>query len=270
MAAYATKNNNHHSPIGNSGDEALATAKIVALIFAGGSGKRMASKSLPEIPKQFLEYDNKSIIIYTLEHFQQHSELDAIIVVCLSSWIEHLQSLIHAHNISKVIGIVAGAETGQASICNGLMYASQHFTNDSLIMVHDGVRPLIDEKTITENIACARQYGNAITTAPATETIVVQNNSNNAIDILNRDVCSMARAPQTFLLGDLMAAHRTSLEMNADGKKIEFIDSASMMYSFGYKLHFITGQAENIKITTPSDYYTFCALQQSRRDETFG
>jgi 2-C-methyl-D-erythritol 4-phosphate cytidylyltransferase len=125
-------------------------------------------------PKQFLELKGKPIIIYTLELFDNHSDIDGIVVVCLESWIPFLHKQIKKFEINKVVEVVPGGETGQGSIYNGLAAAAKHYDDDCLVLIHDGVRPLITEKTISDNISTAAEFGNCITCIPATETFVVR------------------------------------------------------------------------------------------------
>ena len=141
----------------------------IAVIFAGGVGSRMHSKAKP---KQFLEIYNKPIIIYTLELFDKHPMIDAIVVVCIENWIPYLQNLLYKYRIEKVVQIVAGGKTGQLSIYNGLMAAKEIANNEeAIVLIHDGVRPLINEKVITDNIKSVKEFGSAITTAVVKETI---------------------------------------------------------------------------------------------------
>ena len=145
----------------------------IAVIFAGGVGSRMHSKSRP---KQFLEMYNKPIIIHTLEHFENHSMIDAIVVVCIKEWIPYLKDLLYKYRIEKVRKVVPGGETGQLSIYNGLIAAKEISNVErSIVLIHDGVRPLINEKLIKNNIETVKKYGSAITTAKVKETILVVN-----------------------------------------------------------------------------------------------
>ena len=145
----------------------------IAIIFAGGSGNRMHTKSRP---KQFLEYNGKPIIIYTLELFDNHPMIDGIVVVCIENWIPFLQKMLKKFEINKVVKIVPGGTTGQKSIYNGLVGAEEysHAASDAVVLIHDGVRPLITEETITDNINTVREKGNCITCIPATETFIVK------------------------------------------------------------------------------------------------
>ncbi len=231
----------------------------VAVIFAGGTGNRMNTVSRP---KQFLELRGKPIIIYTLELFDNHPEIDGIVVVCLESWIPFLQKQIKKFEISKVVEIVPGGETGQASIYNGLVAAAGHYDDDSLVLIHDGVRPLITEKTISDNITTTAEFGNCITCIPATETFVVRQ-KDGSLDIPSRNDSLIARAPQTFVLKDILSAHR---QAQSEGKK-EFIDSCTMMSHYGHEMHTIIGPMENIKITTPTDFFIFRAMVEVHENQ---
>ena len=237
----------------------------VALIFAGGTGQRMNSGTTP---KQFLELHGKPILIYTLEHFQDHEDIDGIVVVCLESWNDRLRKLIKKFDISKVKAIVPGGASGQESIFNGLEAIHELYPQeDTVVLVHDGVRPLIEAETITDAIACVRKNGNAITVTPAIETITIDNQGDCVGTIVNRSRCKMARAPQCFLMKELYAAH---LKAREEGNT-DFIDSASMMQHYGHVLYCVDGPAFNIKITTPTDFYIFRAIADAKEDsQIFG
>ena len=237
----------------------------VALIFAGGTGSRMNSRTKP---KQFLELHGKPIIIYTIELFENHPQIDAIVVVCLEEWIPYLRRLTQKFSITKANTVVPGGNTGQESIWNGLQEIHRLFPLDSVVLVHDGVRPLIDEDTITRCITSVKRFGNAITTAPAIETILIKEEEENKVaEIMDRNCCLLARAPQCFLLKDLYSAHVKARKAD----KSDFIDSASMMMDYGMSLHTVPGPVENIKITTPTDYYMFRAITDARENsQIFG
>lgn len=240
--------------------------KNIAVIFAGGSGKRMNTVSRP---KQFLELNGKPVIIYTLELFDNHTQIDAICVVCVESWIPFLKKQLKKFEITKVVEIVPGGETGQDSIYNGLCAAERWIKTDdgdANVLIHDGVRPLITEKTITDNIATCSEKGNCITCIPATETFVVQQ-GNGRLNIPERKDSLIARAPQTFKLVDIIDAHRKAIAE----KKHDFIDSCTMMSHYGYEMNTIIGPMENIKITTPTDFFIFRAmLQVHENQQIFG
>lgn len=232
----------------------------IAVIFAGGVGSRMHSRSKP---KQFLTIHEKPIIIYTLEKFENHKEIDAIVVSCVEEWIPYLRDLISKANITKVREIVPGGETGQLSIYNGLLVAERISEGKkSIVLIHDGVRPLINEKTVTDNVSSVRQHGSAITCVKVKETVMVVSQDNSIDSIPNRSNSRLARAPQSFYLDDIIAAHRKAL---SEGKT-NFIDSCSMMQYYGMKLYLVDGPEENIKITTPEDFYTMRALLDAKEN----
>ncbi len=235
-----------------------------ALVFAGGTGQRMKSVTKP---KQFLELYGKPIIIYTIELFENNPEVDGIVVVCLESWIPYLEKLLVKFQITKVKAIVPGGTSGQASIRNGINKLHELYSDDTIVMIHDGVRPLITEQTITDNIAGVKRYGNCITTAPAIETIALKTESELVGEIIERSRAVMARAPQSFRLGEIFEAHCNAIKED----KEDFIDSACLMKYYGHELHIIEGPSENIKITTPTDFYCFRAIVDSRENsQIFG
>lgn len=224
----------------------------ISIIFAGGSGRRMNTKGRP---KQFLEFRGKPIIIYTLELFDNHPEIDGIIVVCLKDWIPYLEKKLRKFEITKVKVVVPGGSTGQDSIYSGLKAVVENFPLNSTVLIHDGVRPLITDDTISNNIECVKKYGSCITCIPATETFIISR-MDGGLDIPSRSDSFIARAPQSFILSDILSAHQKAIQEN----RHDFIDSCSMMNYYGYKLHTIVGPMENIKITTPTDYFVFKAM----------
>lgn len=233
----------------------------IGVIFAGGSGKRMNTKSRP---KQFLDYNGKPIIIYTLELFDNHPMIDGIVVVCIEDWIPFLEKQLKKFEISKVVRIVKGGKTGQESIYNGLVSAEDYSKNapGTIVLIHDGVRPLITEETITDNINNVQEKGNCITCIPATETFIVRK-EDGGLEIPSRANSLIARAPQSFYLNEILEAHRKSI---AEGKN-DFIDSCTMMSYYGHKMSTITGPMENIKITTPTDYFIFKAMVEIHENQ---
>ncbi len=230
-----------------------------ALIFAGGSGTRMNSRAKP---KQFLQLYGKEIIIHTLENFQNHPEIDSIIVVCKEDWINYLNTLLTKYNLDKVKWVVPGGETGQMSIYNGLAELEKHCPADSIVLVHDGVRPFVNYDLISNCIKSVKEHGSGITVVPAIETIVTTKD-NKIETITDRSKCSLARAPQSFYLYELLDAHRKAQK---EGHK-NMIDSASIMKYYGHDLYTVPGNFDNIKITTPADFYTSRALYEVRENQ---
>jgi len=229
-----------------------------ALIFAGGIGQRMNTISLP---KQFLKVHNVPIIVHTIKHFQKCPKIDGIVVVCVKDYIDFMEQLKKEYDLNKIISIIPGGENGQGSIRNGLVELEKHAKPEDIVLIHDGVRPLIDEQTILNNIESAVKNGNCVTTTKSTETIVVTKGE-SVTGTIDRENSRFGRAPQSFRLKDIMEAHRKALK---DG--LTFIDSATMMTHYGHKLHFIDGPVNNIKITTPIDYFIFKAILDEKESE---
>lgn len=233
----------------------------IGLIFAGGVGSRMHSK---QKPKQFLEIYNKPIIIYTIEYFERHPMIDAIVVVCINEWIPYFEKLLYQYRIEKVKKVVRGGKTGQLSIYNGLLAAKKISCNEqSIVLIHDGVRPLINEQLITDNINSVHNNGSAITTATVKETILVVNDDAVSIDYVpSRKNSRVARAPQSFWLNEILEAHKKAMKEAI----IDTIDSCTMMQNHGHNLYLVDGPNENIKITTPEDYYTMRAILEAKEN----
>ena len=238
---------------------------VSALIFAGGTGKRMNTKTLP---KQFLELHGKPIIIHTIEHFESHPEIMDIVVVCVDDWLDYCKDLLAKFNIKKVSQVVPGGETGQMSIFNGLEALREKYQgNDDYVLIHDGVRPLIDEEIISKNIESVKKYGTAITVKPVIETVVQVDEEDIINNVIERSTCQTAVAPQSFLLSEIYSLH-----MRAQAEKLfDMTDSATLARYFGLPLHTVMGGSENIKITTPSDFYIFRAIYEARENaQIFG
>lgn len=234
----------------------------IAVIFAGGSGMRMNTVSRP---KQFLELNGKPVIIYTLELFDNHPQIDAICVVCIESWIPFLKKQLKKFEVTKVVEIVPGGETGQDSIYNGLCAAERYSTKrneKANVLIHDGVRPLITEQTISENIATVMEKGNCITCVPAIETFVVTQ-KDGSLNIPERTDSLIARAPQSFRLEEILSVHRIARKEGHHG----FVDSCTMMSHYGHHMNIIMGPMENIKITTPTDFFIFRAMVQVHENQ---
>ena len=217
----------------------------IAIVFAGGSGTRMG---ISEKPKQFLNVKNKPIIIHTLEKFEKNQMIDAIIVSILPEWTDYFKSLLQEYNIKKVSKIVPGGKTGQMSIFNALDAAKKMYPEDSVVLIHDGVRPFIDDKLIEDNINCVVQNGNAISITYATETVILVDNS-EIKNITDRDNTVFAKAPQSFLLKDIYDVH---IKAQSEGF-LNATDSSTLMYKYGKKLFTVNTDYDNIKITTKKD-----------------
>ena len=230
----------------------------IALIFAGGVGRRMGSG---EMPKQFLEIGGKPILVHTLEHFQKHPQIDCICLVCVKEWLDHAAQLVKTYGLQKVRWLVPGGESALDSQYNGLktVWDSLDHSDAHCVLLHDGVRPLINEKLSSDCITAVHMHGAAVTVAPAIETIIKTDDAGQVVSTIDRSACMLARAPQAFYLDQIIAMHEDAL---AQGKH-NFIDSVSMALHFGKHVQTVIGPAENIKVTTPADFFTCRALLEN-------
>ncbi len=233
----------------------------IAVIFAGGSGQRMRTK---DIPKQFLEMHRKPIIIYTLELFERNSEIDAIVIACIEEWIDYLSELLYKYRIEKVKKIVPGGNTGQMSIFRGLEAAKEVSKGqEAVVLIHDGVRPLITDKVISDNIASVRKHGSAITTSTVQETILVVNDDESIDYVPDRNHSRVAKAPQSFWLDEILEAHNKAQREGIT----DYIDSCTLMKHYGHSLFLVDGPGENIKITTPNDFFVMRAFLDAQENQ---
>lgn len=232
----------------------------IGLIFAGGVGSRMHSKDLP---KQFLRIQDKPIIVHTIEHFEKNQNIDAVVVVCVAEWIDYFNNLVKQYHLTKVKKTVPGGSSGQQSIYKGLLAAKELAGNEkSIVLIHDGVRPLINSELLTQNIECVKRYNSSITCSIVKETIIEIKDDGAVQNIPDRAHSRIAKAPQCFWLDDILGAHEKALSEN----RTDFIDSCTMMQYYGFKLHVTDGPYENIKITTPDDFYMMRAILQVKED----
>lgn len=236
---------------------------VNALIFAGGTGQRMNSGAKP---KQFLELHGKPILIYTIEYFESHPEVDGIMIVCLKEWIPELKRQLRLYQIKKVRGVISGGNTGHESIYIGLKALDKFCQNDDIVLIHDGVRPLISQELITRNIQVTKEKGTAITVAPAVESIVCIKDGDKISSVPDRNQMFIAKAPQTFQFRFILDVYE-----KADEKGILAIDSAHLLSILGHEMYTVNSTPYNIKITTPSDYFVFRALYEAKENsQIFG
>lgn len=229
----------------------------IAIIFAGGVGKRMCNNALP---KQFMKVNEVPIIIHTLNVFQNHPEIDKIYISILPSHRRVLEGMLSRYAITKVVEIVDGGATGQDSIYNALKAAAAENPADSTVLIHDGVRPIVTDAAISRNIESVARFGCAITSAPCTETIIVSRDAQGVEDIPPRELLLKAQAPQSFRLGEILAAH-DALRATPEGYG-NLVDSCSVFRKVYGRAHLVQGNYGNIKITTPEDVYVLKGLLQ--------
>lgn len=235
-----------------------------AIILAGGTGQRMNRNGMP---KQFLGLFGKPIIIYTLQEFERNSYIDQIIIPCNAEWISHMQQLAKEYQITKAKFIIPGGHDRTSSVQAGLDIIKDFISDEDIVMIHDGVRPLIRQETINKNIETARQYGNAITVHSNIETVVVtQTEYAQWNDFKNRNITYTLTAPQTFFAKELIEtlAEVTDLHLDSD---MPLLDAALVYAKLGRQLYLVKEEGNNIKITTPEDYYYLKAYLESQESK---
>ena len=240
----------------------------IAIIFAGGVGQRL-SNGENSLPKQFLKINDKPIIIHTMELFEEHDMIDKIYIAIHPDYYDYMQDLVKHYYITKTAGIVKGGATGQDSIYNALKLAQSENNEDSIVLIHDGVRPNITRDVISENINCAKTKGNAITCTSCFETILVSENGINPEHVPYRKHTYAAQAPQSFHLGEIIKAHETTRKTNP--QYTDIVDSCTLFKTLNKPTYMIKGNRGNIKITTIEDLYILRALIRYKEDvEAFG
>ena len=233
--------------------------QCIALIIAGGVGARMHQS----IPKQFLTVNEKPVIVYTLEAFQQHEEIDAIAVVCVEGWENVLKAYAEQFDITKLKFIIPGGDNGQGSIRNGIYELEKHYKPDDLVLVHDAIRPMVSAEIISDCIAKTKQYGCAITTIPCAEAMLQTQDGIVSDESYPRDHLKRTQTPQGFPIGKLCELHRRALAAGITNS----IASCTLMIEMGEPVYFSKGSEKNVKLTTVEDIDIFKALLMSTRSE---
>ena len=222
----------------------------IALLTAGGIG----SRTHQDIPKQFLSVNNKPIIVYTLEAFQKHPNIDEICVSILAGWDQILWAYAKQFNITKLKYVVTGGATGQESIFNGLKAIRADHKDDDIVVVHDGNRPMVSQDVITDNLVKQRQYGSAVASIPCTEVVFVSENKQDSDQSIPRE--------NSYPLGVLWNAHLKAQELGITNTAA----SCSLMEALGERTYFSKGSEKNLKITTVEDIEIFKALLNTQND----
>lgn len=231
----------------------------IALIIAGGSGQRMHQ----DVPKQFLTVDNKPVIVYTMEAFQQHPEIDEIAVVCLNGWDNVLQAYAKQFNITKLRHIIPGGTNGQSSIKNGIYELKKHYSNEDLVLIHDAIRPMVSPEIITDCILKTKKYGNAIASIPTLEAVLQTNDQESSVTSYPRETLKRTQTPQGFSL-------KTIYDMHVEASKRGINDSVAsctLAVELGRTVHLSLGSEKNLKLTTIEDLDIFKALLTIKRME---
>lgn len=231
----------------------------IAIVFAGGSGVRMGAN----IPKQFLEICGKPVLAHTLELFQKHHEIDGIWIVAAKENFGRVNEIVSKYGITKYLGVAEGGASAQESIYNGLKAVAAQESVDTIVLLHDGVRPYVLPEVISANIESVKKNGNAVTFTPCFETLVISQDGRHISDIPPRRMSYSAQAPQSFRLGDILAAHEKIRQM--PGGYTDMVDQATICWKLGIPINLVLGNRGNIKVTTPEDLCVLEALVKDRK-----
>ena len=233
----------------------------VAIIIAGGVGSRMGA----DIPKQFIKVNDKHVLAYTVESFQKHPLIDAILVVCIKGWEDEVWGYKTKYGISKLKWIVEGGNSGQESIRNGVYYLKDKITDDDNVIIHDGIRPLAAGEVLDDLIDKCNKYGNAVTSMPYNEQIFLMDDEISTIKYIPRETLRRVATPQCYKFKLLYDKYQ-----EAFAKQIGIYGSSytnTMMVELGVRLYFAEGSDRNIKLTTPGDLEIFKAMLKEDKHE---
>lgn len=232
---------------------------VVALLTAAGTGSRMGQ----DIPKQFMHVENKPIIIHTMEAFQSHPGIDAIMVVTLPSWIDVLKAYANQFNITKLKWVVAGGNTGQESIKKGLVKLKEELEENDIIIIHDGNRCMVSSEIISDSLATFKAYGSAVAAIPCVEAVFRSGDNGLSSTIsIPREQLFRTQTPHTYTLGKLLWAHKEAQKKNIKNTAA----SCTLMQALGETIYFSKGSEENLKITTVDDLIIYKALLHTKKD----
>ena len=211
-----------------------------------------------DLPKQFLEMNGRPVLAHTLGIFERHPRIDKIVLVSARGYFDDCRELAAKYGITKLHAVVAGGDSAQESIYNGLKAASVDFPPETVVLLHDGVRPYLEPQVIDANITGVEKFGNAVTYTPCYETIVLSKDEEKIDALPSRRESYTAQAPQSFRLGDILAAHE-KIRARPEGYD-DMVDQATICWTLGIPIHLIRGNRGNVKITTPEDIVMLEAL----------
>ena len=232
----------------------------VAVIIAGGSGQRMGQ----DIPKQFISIYDKPVLIYTVESFQNHPQIDAIEIVCIDGWCDVVWAYAKQFNITKLKWVVQAGGSAQESIRNGIFHLEDKVAEDDIVIIHDGIRPLVDEGVLTDVIVKCKQYGNAVTSLPYNEHIFLVDDEISTVKYIPRETLRRVSTPQAYTYGKLDKAYHEAYEKGIGIHGSSYANT--MMVELGERLYFAAGSDKNIKLTTKDDLELFKAYIKADRD----
>ena len=233
--------------------------KKIALLTAAGTGSRVGQ----DIPKQFIHIDNKPLIIYTMEIFQNHPSVDKIVVVCLDGWHEVLRAYAKQFNITKLHAIVSGGATGQESIYNGLQAIKKDFKPSDAVIIHDGNRASLSNEVLSSALTTFEKYGSAVAAIPCVEAVFRSLDGSSSTEQIPRNELVRTQTPHIYTLKKLLWAHSEAKKRNITNTAA----TCSLMQELGETIYFSPGSEKNLKVTTLDDMDIFKSLLHTQRDE---
>jgi len=235
--------------------------KTIALVVAGGVGSRMGDVK----PKQFIEVLGKPVLFYTLENFQRSDVIDEIVLVCISGWDDFVKDKAKEYGVDKLSAVVEGGASVQESIRNGVFFLEDYCDKEDIVVIHDGIRPLVDDFVLTDVVNVCKQYGASVSSLPYNEQIFLVDNDISTVKYIPRETLRRVSTPQAYKFGNLDARYHEAFE-----KKIGIYGSSytnTMMVELGERLYFASGSEKNIKLTTPDDLELFKAYLLKNENE---
>ena len=225
-----------------------------AIIIAGGSGKRMHQ----DIPKQFLSVNGKPILIYTLESFQNHPLIDQVLLVVKNGWEDMVWRYIDQYALTKVKWVIVGGKIGQESINNGVQFLKGKISESDTVIIHDGIRPIVDDYVLSDVILTAEEKGSAVSALPYNEQIFLKDDEESTLNYIDRNTIMRVMTPQAYRFELLAEGYDKAISENVGMTDSSYTNT--MMVELGYRLYFALGSEKNIKITRPDDLLIFKAL----------
>lgn len=229
----------------------------IAVLTAAGTGTRMGQ----DVPKQFLNVNDKPVIVYTMERFQKNAEIDGIVVVTLPDWIEFVKAYARQFGISKLVAVVAGGATGQESIKNGVDEIAKNYPSDTTVMIHDGNRTMVDDAIISDSLSVYRQHGSAVAVIPCAEVVFKGESASESTEEIPRELLWRTQTPHTYSLEKLRWALGQAKEKGLTGMAA----MCQLMCRLGEKTYYSKGSEKNLKLTTMDDMDIFKALLVTER-----
>lgn len=230
----------------------------IAMILAGGTDNRFQMS----VPKQFVNVYNRPVIVYTLEAFQKHDEIDAIMVSCLDGWQEMVRAYAKQFNISKLKWIVSGGQDGQASARNGILVLKEECRGDDIVVLHDSIRPFVSEEIITDSLKVCRVHDMGVAAVRTMDTIMRTNDGMVGTESISRYSIIRIQTPQAYRMDRLWDIHEKAIEKGITGE----VDTNSVISRLGEPVYFSKGSDLNMKINTVEDVEMFKALYKMRQE----